>query len=195
VNEIDYAATLNALTHPDAMHPWSDVGTVCIPPTDTGIYGWWFSEVPPQVPIKDCVFHRGHRLLYVGIGDDRSLKERLSDHCHDDASRSTLRKTLGCLLADVLDLSLIVARWSRDKRGRPKPHYGFAGEHERALSAWMRAHLRVAWVACERPIGHERRILGDLYLPLNEKKNTHCPFYPTLMAIKKRHLARAKHGA
>jgi hypothetical protein len=84
-------------------------------PKSAGVYAWYFDEIPPGVPTAEC--HRsaeGQVLLYVGIGPKeakgartpgtRTLHDRLRDHLVGNAEGSTLRLTLGCLLADHLGI-------------------------------------------------------------------------------------------
>ncbi|MFG1711241.1 GIY-YIG nuclease family protein [Nonomuraea sp. M3C6] len=69
-------------------------------PAAAGIYGWYFAQPPhPSLPAD--------RLLYVGIAPRRmanraskqNLRSRVRYHFRGNAEGSTLRLTLGCLLA------------------------------------------------------------------------------------------------
>jgi hypothetical protein len=86
-------------------------------PALDGVYGWWFRELPPLVDAQDCRQRNGLTLLYAGISPNRppqngrpasrqNLRERISYHYTGNAEGSTLRKTLGCLLADDLGIRL-----------------------------------------------------------------------------------------
>src|SRR5690625_3391506 len=95
------------LTHP------ADVRSV---PAEPGIYGWWIRVGSLEVPIADYRQHDDFELLYVGIAprkpstDGRlsksNLRKRLNQHVNGNASRSTLRRTLGVLLMEPLGLTL-----------------------------------------------------------------------------------------
>lgn len=79
-------------------------------PLEPGIYGWYFRQVPAQIDVSGCHSIGGLTLLYVGISPKAppangrppsrsSLRKRLQTHYCGNAEGSTLRKTLGCLLA------------------------------------------------------------------------------------------------
>jgi len=86
-------------------------------PAQDGVYGWWFRKLPPLVMADGCRQHQGLRLLYAGISPNRpprngrspsrqTLRDRIKYHYTGNAEGSTLRKTLGCLLADDLGIEL-----------------------------------------------------------------------------------------
>ena len=89
----------------------------CPVPAEPGLYGWYFREIPPGVPTEGCTNAEGLTLLYVGISPKapprngrtpsrENLAKRLRNHMRGNASGSTLRLTLGCLLAEVLRIRL-----------------------------------------------------------------------------------------
>lgn len=139
-----------------------------------GVYAWYFDEVPPGVPTHDC--HRnesGHVLLYVGSApkksaagttSKRTLRNRLRDHLAGNAERSTLRFTLGCLLADKLGIRL-----RRVGSGR---RHTFTNPGEIVLDGWLAAHAHIAFAAIENPWELETRLLSMISLPLNLSGNT-----------------------
>jgi hypothetical protein len=81
-------------------------------PRSSGVYAWYLRELPPGVPASDCIRCNGLTLLYVGIAprppaangrvSRRTLRTRLRQHYARNAAGSTLRLTLGCLLAHQL---------------------------------------------------------------------------------------------
>src|SRR5262245_11796197 len=84
-------------------------------PAQPGVYGWWFRQLPPLVSPDGCWQRDGLTLLYVGISPAQppnngrppsreNLRKRLKYHYAGNAEGSTLRKTLGCLLADDLGI-------------------------------------------------------------------------------------------
>lgn len=78
-------------------------------PAKPGIYGWLFRGLPAIVPTRKCATIRGWKLAYVGIAPSRhggaqSLRRRIRTHARGNASGSTLRYTLGCLLGIPLCL-------------------------------------------------------------------------------------------
>jgi hypothetical protein len=115
-------------------------------PKSPGVYAWYFDKLPPGIP-KDR-YHKanGHTLLYVGIApmkrinprtrpSTRTLHHRLRDHFARNAEGSTLRKTLGCLLSDTLDIRL--------RRVGNGHRQTFTNPGERQLDKWMAQHARV----------------------------------------------------
>ena len=69
--------------------------------------------MPPGVPVDGCHEFHGSRLLYVGIAPSRpggkskqNLGKRVRQHFRGNASGSTLRLSLGCLLGDELGIRL-----------------------------------------------------------------------------------------
>lgn len=133
-------------------------------PKEHGIYGWHF-RVPPADGLD------ADRLLYVGIAPSRAesrqtLRSRLvRSHIKGNASRSTLRLTLGCLLG--LDL----------RRTGACGRATFGTEGEKRLSEWMAANARLCWVACPEPWVVETRAIAALELPLNLAQNSGHPFH------------------
>ena len=114
---MDIMTVERMLTAPEHLHSRSDVLDRPSPvPRGFGVYAWYFREAPPRVPIEDVVRWQGLFLLYVGISprtspkDGRSgrqwLRRRMREHMCRDASRSTLRLTLGCLLSEALTIQL-----------------------------------------------------------------------------------------
>ncbi|GLY99946.1 GIY-YIG nuclease family protein [Actinoplanes sp. NBRC 103695] len=163
-------------------------------PRKSGVYGWYFDETPPGVPTDGCHSTDAGQLLYVGIAprepaangaspSRQTLRNRLRNHCRGNASSSTLRLTLGCLLAERLDLGL--------RRVGNSARLTFV-EGEHVLSAWMADHARVAWMEHEEPWLLELELIKNLVLPLNLKDNSHGPFRAALRAARaaQREIAR-----
>jgi hypothetical protein len=99
----------------------------------------------------------------------------MRDHFRGNAEGSTLRLTLGCLLADTLGIQL--RRVGSGKR------LTFTNPGEQRLDAWMADHARVAVHPTDRPWEVEHHLLGALKLPLNLRDNRH-PFVGTLAKIR-----------
>src|SRR5262245_19493285 len=72
------------------------------------LYAWYFRDFPPVVPTGNCLKFDGKTLLYIGIAPDTinkpnsraTLLKRIRQHYAGNAEGSTLRRTLGALLAD-----------------------------------------------------------------------------------------------
>lgn len=161
-------------------------------PAAAGVYAWYFTDPPAQVPLAGCHTLDGKVLLYVGISPDpaprngkppsrQSLRPRIRTHFNGNAEGSTLRLTLGCLLAANLGIEL--------RRVGSGTRMTFSsGEH--ALSEWMDQHARVAWVEHPAPWIPEEGLIRELVLPLNLDQNAHSGFLLELKAI--RHSSREK---
>lgn len=144
-------------------------------PQAGGVYAWYFDQVPPGVDASTCYVIDGWTLLYVGISPKEpptngrapstsTLRKRLQTHFAGNAAGSTLRLTLGCLLAKGLDANL--------RRVGSGARYTLTNPGEQRLDAWMAEHARVAWRAVAEPWRLERDILGSgTSLPLNIRDN------------------------
>jgi hypothetical protein len=93
----------------------------------------------------------------------------------DDTSRSTLRRSIGCLLAEELRVEFVVKRQSRGTRC----HYGFDSQGEVALTNWIEENARVSWVEHTEPLILEAHLIKTLTIPMNIKSNSH-PFVRVL---------------
>jgi hypothetical protein len=162
-------------------------------PAEDGVYGWWFRRLPPLVDAARCCRYQDLALLYAGISPDVPRKGRLPSkgnllerikktHYTGNAEGSTLRKSLGCLLADELGIQL--------RRVGSGKAMTFA-EGEQALDAWMAENAYVSWVVRSRPWELEDYLIAALTLPLNLKKNTRSQFYPVLSAARRKCIAQA----
>jgi hypothetical protein len=144
-------------------------------PPQPGVYGWWFRRLPPLVASSRCCQHQGLTLLYAGISPDRppqngraaskqSLRERIRYHYTGNAEGSTLRKTLGCLLAAELGIQL--------RRVGSGTRLTFA-DGEQALSKSMAENAYVSWIVHGSPWELEDHLIAALDLPLNLQGNKH----------------------
>ncbi|WP_223624098.1 GIY-YIG nuclease family protein [Microbacterium sp. EST19A] len=160
----DTSLTAERILSPASLHAVAEVRSS---PTCPGIYGWWMKRGALDIPDAPYQEKDGHQLLYVGISPRRpsaagrtsksTVRDRLVTHATKDASRSTLRRTLGVLLADDLGLTLGV------HRGRE--HYGSEGEA--LITQWLVANARVAWAVDPAPWEAEEEMLAQATLALN----------------------------
>ena len=166
----------------------------CPVPQEPGVYGWWFRELPADIDIKNCETRDGRTLLYAGISPKKpptngrapsreALRSRIKTHYTGNAEGSTLRLTLGCLLAESLDLEL--RRYGSGKRF----HFGIG---EQQLSRWMDTNAFVSWLTVPDPWLLETHLLGRLDLPLNLDGNRQHPFWLTLNGIRAAAKAHAR---
>jgi GIY-YIG catalytic domain-containing protein len=143
----------------------------CPIPARAGLYGWFFATIPPGIDAAGTCERDGSRLLYVGISPRRAtssqtLRSRLRAYCRGDAYGSTLRLTVGCLLADELGIEL------RRIGGGARETFG---PGEAVLSEWIAPNMRVSFREDPEPWVAEAAIIGALDLPLNIEQNAHNP--------------------
>ena len=131
----------------------------------------------------------GLTLLYVGIAPTKrtkpskgNLRKRIRYHFNGNAEGDTLRKSLGCLLADNLGIQL---------RRTGKSSITFA-QGESKLSEWMDKNAFVVWTAHPKPWLLEEELTSRFSLPLNLQKNQRHPFHNTLSAMRKQAQKRAE---
>jgi hypothetical protein len=104
-------------------------------------------------------------------------------HYTGNGEGSTLRKTLGCLLADELGIQL--------RRVGSGNRMTFV-EGEQALSAWMAENACVSWVVRDRPWELEDELIAALDLPLNLQGNSHNRFNSVLTAARASCVSQAR---
>jgi hypothetical protein len=162
-------------------------------PRGPGIYGWYLRELPPGVPAAECVNCNGLTLLYIGIAprppakngsvSSRTLRTRLRQHYALNAEGSTLRLTLGCLLAQRLGIEL--RRVGSGKRMT-------FGAGEQTLSDWMAENAFVTWFEHPAPWEIEGELIRELRPPLNLAENSHHSFHAELSQLRRDAKARAR---
>jgi hypothetical protein len=157
------------------------------------VYGWYFLELPWPIDTSQCVTWDGCTLLYGGIApkappangrpaSQQTLRRRIRNHYAGNASGSTLRLTLGCLLAERLGIQL-------RRIGSGRLTFA-AGEAE--LSAWMADNAYVTWVETPQPWAAERELITTVDLPLNLDQNRRNAFHAELTLRRARARAAAR---
>jgi len=189
---IDPAGLADVLLRPPRLWAADEVlGRPSAVPASPGVYAWYFAPAPTGVPVNGCVRSGDHTLLYVGISprsfvartSSQNLRTRLRYHFRGHADGSTLRLTLGCVMADALRIRL--------RRASTGARLTF-GEGEQALSAWMRACARVCWIQTPEPAALERYLLATVSLPLNLEGNAAHPFSARLSELRRSARADAR---
>jgi hypothetical protein len=162
----------------------------CPVPDRPGVFGWWSQTVPAQIDASGCEQRDGLTLLYIGIAPtpppangkrpiSQDLRKRIRYHFGGPgatADGSTLRKSLGVLLKDELDIHL--------RRIGSGERQTFAGG-EAILTRWMAEHTKVSWVLHPEPWLFEDTLIHSLDLPLNLQGNDHHPFVPELKKLRR----------
>jgi len=166
----------------------------CPIPDAPGVYGWWFKSIPGRMDVKACAKANGLALLYTGISPKRPpangsaasrqhLRGRIKAHYAGNAEGSTLRKTLGCLLASELGIEL-------RRVGSGNRMTFVLGEQ--ALSRWMQENAFVSWLGHEEPWELESRLIAAVDLPLNLDGNARNQFHPELTGTRKQAVEAAR---
>ena len=161
-------------------------------PEISGVYGWFFRDVPPFVLTEGCIRHQNMTLLYIGISPDKKnkpqsrqhLKKRITNHYAGNAEGSTLRRSLGILLTPESHYPL-----RRVGSGR---RMTFTHNGEQWLDAWMEKNAYVFWVEHETPWELEEDLLSALSLPLNIQGNRSHPFAIELNRLRKEAIHNAR---
>ena len=161
-------------------------------PKAAGVYAWYFNRVPGGVDVRGCHVYGDMPMLYTGIAPKRpyadgrrsstTLHQRVRYHYTGNAEGSTLRLTLGCLLAGELGIEL--------RRVGSGSRRTFS-EGEKKLSAWMNANAFVCWTEHPEPWTLEEQLISRYDLPLNLDQNKRNAFYVELSAIRKATKLRA----
>lgn len=185
-----------ALLRPSRLFHAEEVrGRNCPVPAAPGVYAWYFTSPPPLVPTGGCHTQDEAVLLYVGIspkappGNGRSpsrqtIRSRIRYHYRGNAAGSTLRLTLGSLLAEELGIGL--------RRVGSGNRMTFGREGEKRLTAWMAEHARVVWTVTDQPWKLEEELIRSCVLPLNLDQNRHSPFHSQLSGLRAAQRAHAR---
>ena len=189
-------SVIESLVHPEKL--FSRVKVLqkdCPVPSSSGVYAWFFKEIPQGVPIDGCLKVNGNNLLYIGISpkkpprkgkpSSQNLRKRIKNHYSGNAEGSTLRLTLGCLLTGKLGIEL-----RRVGSGKRMTFH----EGEEVLSEWMSENAFVSWVVHKEPWRIEDQAIRQISLPLNLRDNESHPFHRRLSSIRRdsKRKARAK---
>lgn len=160
-------------------------------PTENGIYFRWIKNLPEIVPLEDCIQIKEYYLVYSGISPDKkgkpnsksTLRTRLRTHYFGNAEGSTLRRTLGILLAQQSGFPL--RRVGSGKR-MTFTHLG-----EQWLDHWMEENTRISWILDPEPWVLEENMFKSVSLPLNLKGNEHV-FKSSLSTLRKEAITQAR---
>jgi hypothetical protein len=192
---VDARNVLAELVRPERL--WSRAEILqrpCPLPARPGLYGWYFKQLPHPIDTSRCATHGDLTLLYVGIapkappGNGRppsrqTLRSRIRYHYRGNAAGSTLRLTLGCLLAERLGIEL--------RRVGSGNRLTFAAG-ERRLSDWMAGNAFVTWAETDQPWLLEGQLIGVLDVPLNLDQNRQHPFHQRLARLRAEARVRAR---
>lgn len=187
---------LNAIANPTNLLPPNLVPIQSAELNISGIYGWYFSDIPEQIDSEKCQEFSGLRLLYVGIAPRRpslkgksngTLRKRLRTHIRGSSYGSTLRLSIGCLLSDAQS-----EQYHIELRRTSQKSYSF-NEGEYVLDEWLNKYARVCWIECDNPWEFESHAFQRFSLPLNLLENENHPFYEKLCNLRCMARKNARH--
>ena len=154
----------------------------CPVPKERGLCAWYFKEIPGITPTDGCVVKDDLTLLY--LGSTGNLRERVTYHFRGNAEGSTLRRTLGVLLAEESGFPL--------RRVGIGKSMTFTKLGENWLNNWMQQNALVCWMIHLEPEKAKLDMIKNKSLPLNIENNGHHPFSKILSEMRREatHLAR-----
>lgn len=138
-------------------------------------------DITPQIP-EVTLDGNTYQAIYTGIASE-SLRQRVYriHFIGNDASRSTLRKSIGSLFGYDL-----IPRKEGDSK-----HEKFKPADEEKLTKWMKNNLLLAFVENADPESMEDKLIAELNPPLNLDKNdntVNAEFRALLSKLRRRHV-------
>lgn len=138
-------------------------------------------DINPQIP-EVTLDGNTYQAIYTGIASE-SLRQRVYriHFIGNDASRSTLRKSIGSLFGYDL-----IPRKEGDSK-----HEKFKPADEEKLTKWMKNNLLLAFVENADPESMEDKLIAELNPPLNLDKNdntVNAEFGALLSKLRRRHV-------
>ena len=138
-------------------------------------------DINPQIP-EVTLDGNTYQAIYTGIASE-SLRQRVYriHFIGNDASRSTLRKSIGSLFGYDL-----IPRKEGDSK-----HEKFKPADEEKLTKWMKNNLLLAIVENADPESMEDKLIAELNPPLNLDKNdntVNAEFRALLSKLRRRHV-------
>ena len=138
-------------------------------------------DINPQIP-EVTLDGNTYQAIYTGIASE-SLRQRVYriHFIGNDASRSTLRKSIGSLFGYDL-----IPRKEGDSK-----HEKFKPADEEKLTKWMKNNLLLAFVENADPESMEDKLIAELNPPLNLDKNDNtmnAEFGALLSKLRRRHV-------
>ena len=161
-----------------------------------GIYGFFLLH--GALCIGGQTFESGKdSLLYVGKTESSQKMRDAGEHLADgQTGRSTLRRSLGALLREVLNLRP-QPRSNTEKSTKRFTNFKFDAAGEKRLTAWMKKHSGLG--LCELPAltipeleEREERLIRSAKPPLNIDDNPDSPYLTHLKSARKHCAALSK---
>lgn len=162
----------------------------CPCPKSNGIYAWYFKNDIFEFPNQEKIsVYKNYSILYIGIAPSRitsksNLRKRIFNHLKGNAYSSTLRLSLGVLLADRSKFIL--------RRIKNKKMFRFTDKGERFINDWLDENSLISWFEYSKPWEIEKHLINQLYLPLNIQGNINNPFKIDLLRLRKQAKQKAK---
>jgi hypothetical protein len=161
-----------------------------------GIYGFFLLK--GCLPIGRETFEgRNGVLLYVGKTESSQQKHCADEHlANGQTGRSTLRRSLGALLREQLNLTPR-PRSDNEKGSKRFTNYKFDSAGEERLTAWMKEHLSLGFrelpdLTILELKAREKRLILSAKPPLNIKDNPENPYRAELKVARSHCAALAR---
>lgn len=178
---------LDAILHPDQMYSHTEISKQSsLVPAEEGIFAWYFKEVPERLKNLGLHTHKGLTLAYIDSSPQKPLKDSLSAKGNirkrvladitGPASTSSIRRSLGCLLKEKLDLKSV-------KLSSRTVNFG---EGERALTDWISHNVRFCWLITESPWDIRDKLIKEKQVPLTLSNKLVNSFYDELTKMRKK---------
>ena len=161
-------------------------------PDSSGLYFWYFRHIDElfterqieQLYLPKVIQYNDYFLLYLGIAEGQSIKERITRKHLKSAHGSTLRHSIGSLLAHKYGVN----PFSNVKTGK------FAIDEdwgvEKRITEYLEENAKISWIRDEQPKRLETGLLGDyrrLSFPLNINKYPSHQFCMNLKKLRKKY--------
>jgi hypothetical protein len=154
-----------------------------------GIYGFFLLKGCLCIGRQEFAARNG-ALLYLGKTESSQKERDAGQHLADgETGHSTLRRSLGALLREQLDLKP-QPRSDSEKSKRRFTHFRFDAAGEERLTAWMRKHLGLGF--CELPDltipelrDREKKLIKSAMPALNIVHNSESPYCAELKLARK----------
>jgi len=141
-----------------------------------GIYGFFLLKGSLRIGQRSC--SAGPRtLLYLGKTKSSQKARDAGEHLADgQTGRSTLRRSLGALLREQLNLDPR-PRSGSEKSDHRFTNFKFDPRGERELTNWMRKHLGLGFfeLTIADLEGSEKSVIASAMPPLNIQNNSKSP--------------------
>jgi hypothetical protein len=175
----------NDILHPVQMYSHTEIlDQNTLIPAAEGIFAWYFKQIPENLKSLNLHTHNNLTLAYIDSSPQKPLKDSLSARGNirkrmiaditGSASTSSIRRSLGCLLREELNLNSV----------RLSPRIVNFGEGERDLSGWISENVKFCWLVNETPTEIRDNLISEVQVPLTLSNGKVNDFFDELTKIR-----------